>query len=283
VTWVRRDDGDEYLSASQNTPESLAPLTGQRTGETQQWAGEVCEVWSWRQTLPSGLGTPSLTCLTHDGIELWSGYGYSGSATEKFHVTVLQRRNVDPKEVRLPASALDWSRWRAGTDGGDEKHGHEVVLSGEGAEGAGGVEIVIGQRGNWKKTETNYSGRARSVDIYHAQTSLHFSDGEQGRRLDLTRHLMPAQETIGGPPVPYTPTRQATILGRNCIWYDTMPGWHDVSGSDCRDSDGVVLARGATGWGGRLTLSVQATRFSASPPSEEALSPPSGILSWVRE
>lgn len=283
VTWNKRDDGNENLHASQGAPGSPAKLVRVRTGETQRWAGEVCDVWAWRELTRTGFRSSTRSCLTNDGVELWQGHvGYDGVVDENFHVMTVQRRTVHPDEVRFPASALDWNRWRAGVAPGDITKGDEVTLTGSGRDGVDDVEITIRRRGDWTRTDANDPHDSRTIDISHDRASLYFSERDGERRLSLERHFG-GRDRIGGEPVPYTPLRQAVILGRTCTWYDTMVGWSDVTGSDCRDETGAVLARGGTGWGGGARLSVQATQFSPSPPSADAFTPPRDIIAWVTE
>ena len=282
VTWVVRSDGDEFLRASQRVRGQEPPVYRERTGEAQQWAGDVCEVWSWKQVGPGGATSQSLSCVTEDGVELWEGYvGRDGAVREIFHAVSVERRSLSREEVWLPEEALDWDRWTAGATPGEVTSGHEVYLVGSGSNDSD-VGLAVSRRGDWTRTQRSSSQNYRALSISHPHVSLHFAEGEE-RQLSLQRHFGP-QDQIGGPPIPFTPARESTFLGRQCIWWDTMPGWHDASGSECRDtSTGAMLAAEGTGWAGRSTLNVQAASFSDSPPSEATFVPTREVFSWITD
>lgn len=83
-----------------------------KTGESQTFLGERCEVWNLN--LSKALFRPDarrLSCVTPDGIELWSRVENDILPGTSFETTAIVRRQVEPDEVQPPSDKLDLKSW----------------------------------------------------------------------------------------------------------------------------------------------------------------------------
>ena len=90
-----------------------------KTDERQTLLGESCEIWNLSSKRWLSPNARHLSCVTPDGIELWSRVEGNTSPTTSFEATAISRQPVEPGWVRPPRERLDLKSWLTAPDGAD--------------------------------------------------------------------------------------------------------------------------------------------------------------------
>lgn len=220
------------------------------TGERREIAGEACEVWNVARG-PGGPVDPGdktkLSCVTDDGIELWSqvmGTRFSEPAS----AVKVERRPVDRDEVRPPRSFFSlqtwldaWPHWPSRkTPPGD----FETFLESGQTTGKPGVSgtRTVRHHHPWTMIDDRLRDGRRMLRVEHAATAMmiRFEGSTKTPYLSLRieRNTPDAQH---GTPVPKALGRKETILGERCNWYEASDSWLQAAIPACRTPDGITL------------------------------------------
>jgi hypothetical protein len=265
------------------------------TGERQVFLGESCEVWNILRTSDTRPGSVRLTklgCITDDGIELWhkiigefqdrAGQWVQG-ATSSIEATKIERRTVQPSEVRPPADILVLKSWVDPVDSlpaaAASPIDFEVVMETDDASLTGGGRLIRTKRqhGSWTYTDSVAGDGRRKLLIENetSHTHLRFESGSAGEFKRLFINKFPsgaaAQSTK-----PLEDGRKETILAEECRWFYMTPGANDAGFLQCRTPDGVVLKETHWSIGSRETLT--AVRLQRRAVALPEVLPPDQVL-----
>lgn len=279
----------EITQASDYRHNSLEP-----TEEHDVHLGENCTIW---RALPRPPGAQTLreSCVTDDGVELWSQARHTGHPTrpaytsDRVEISSLSRRNVDPALARPPREILNWAYWRArAADAAQEVSrdtppDHSVWFEDQ-REAEYGRVILAQYRRNARATLTrtwylqgNHYDYALHMPGLRAEARIEaglntrrelrisFSDGPRGWRPD------PAHYERN--PTPHL------ILGRRCYTHTLRNPPDHGGGSDCWTNDNLVLARTHGGRGGPSGETAVRLEMGAPP---APLAPPPELFAWAR-
>lgn len=109
---ISRDSAGQYaylaiLRGPEQHKIPQADYTAFKTGERETFLGESCDVWSVMRS-----SFTKFSCITEDGIELWSKSVGSGDWTiSSQEATKVERRPVQASEVQPPGDLLALSSW----------------------------------------------------------------------------------------------------------------------------------------------------------------------------
>jgi hypothetical protein len=208
------------------------PMVGRRTGVRDTVLGERCQVWASEPTVRERVyGGPVLSCVTEDGIVLWSGRGPPRQEGPRIdtRAVALERRTPGWAEFTFPREALDWSYWSSRFAIPETARPAYEVRFGEN---------IIRVRG-----ETRYEGRADGFSLRNRQALLHYTEREgSAARFSISvgpQAPYPHPLTGGSEPLDRPPLR---VSGESCNWHrvDLNVRWGIVA--VCVTEDGVRLA-----------------------------------------
>ena len=259
------------------------------TAERQSVLGESCTIWNVQRTthpVRADSRLEQMSCVTDDGIELWSrvvGNDRLGSSAETIRI---ERRPVSPDDVQPPRDILTLGWWNkevlapaAATPD------FEVVMELAGNPDGGKLIRTIRQRYPWRYEEERAGDTLRRLNISHATTrqALQFIafTGSAEKRLMISD--LPA-----GPQItkhePKDSQRVETVLGESCQEFDMTQGTADAGEAECRTRDGIPLKQ--TQWSRSFHRVWTAVRMVRRPVALDEVKPPNEILSldwWTKE
>lgn len=252
------------------------------TGARDMLLGETCRVWSWRRLSAHEHEALNLSCVTDDGVELWSRSENPRFRERGMRLLRVERKPIAEAEVAPAPEWLQWRTWfaRAGEDAATTRGDYEVQLT----SGVREPEItrILRKHRGWSYDDVRPNDDQRTVSISNGRLVLryggHYLQG--GRELSI---LLRPPET---PPAPRQPeVRLANppperILGERCVWYDTAPGANHFSHTECRTNDGLVLHAVSNQHVG-LSWDVRAVRVRRTPLSPADVAPPLDVFAWL--
>ncbi len=248
------------------------------TGNPQTFLGESCEIWNLSKTLVRP-DARRLSCVTLDGIELWSRLENDVLPGTSFETTAIVRRQVGPGEVRPPNDRLDLKYWVTMPSG--------VATP---SDAPGDVTVILQSR---IKKGADQQVQTRTVRRHYPWTYIEDVDGKGGRRLRFKNEaerldivfrydaagepmqlsIKKALRAFDDPKLPDS-GRTETILGELCVV--SARKYREGYSSRCQTADGVMLKDAGSGQGERYDL--VAVRIDRGPVNLDAVLPPPGIF-----
>lgn len=261
-----------------------------RTGARERALGESCDVW---RTTPAGEapgeGVAWLTCVTRDGIELWSRTvsERTGTILSSSRILSFQRRRLSAREVQPPRDLLGWRRWgQAGDSSGPGPVGaadnYTVRFEGQAA-ALGKAWRIERRRGAWSSVEMGNKDGAllASLDGAGMVGSYHAETGGRPVRLSLAlkgRNPRSVRPTYA----PIEPRQAERVAGEECLWseHGGENGIVIVSGTHrtCVSADGIPLRIYSRHRA--LIADFKATSIDRSPPRSSRFSLPDRASDW---
>lgn len=247
------------------------------TGERQTVLGETCTVWNVDPVRSS--------CITDDGIELWSKVVFGGyEILSSVEATRIERRPIAPDDV-MPDDARrardllalgPWLRPAATSADIPEGADYEVVMQAQTLRDSTPLIRTTRRHGGWTYVEETSGGARRQLTIENQGARFRMQyimkDTDSLERLNLSRLPdEPARAPTGA--VPKDMTRAEQVLGETCEWFDVWPGTMDGGLEECRTSDGITLKSALYGWGDSSDT-FTAVRFARRPLSLQQVMPP---------
>jgi hypothetical protein len=245
-----------------------------KTGERQTLLGEDCEVWN----LSKALARPDarrLSCVTPDGIELWSRIENDILPGTSFETTAIMRKPVAPDEVRPPADRLDLESWLTTPKGVPAP-----------SNSPGDVTVIMQSR---IKANQDWQVQTRTIRRHYPWTYTEDVDGKGGRKITFNNEVdrlgIVFQSNATGDPVQLSITkalrafvdqklpdsgRTETILGETCIVSEEH--FREGNSNQCRTADGVMLKDATSDHGAMYDL--VAVKLDRAPVDLDAVLPP---------
>lgn len=296
VAWSRSADGvREALTARFEAPPRGGRHTDMfftNTGAVAVALGERCTIWVGDRARPEHRRryTPFTTCITDDGIRLWSrGRDFEGNERVTSRLLTLERRAVSAEEEAPPAHLFQWSTWRGESEAAPA-HNLSIDMSSPRVRNPNAIQQydseIVRERGAWRYVHSVDGGASESWTITSPHLFFSYVEGEflqRTRELTVSRTPRPSGGTDHF--VLLDPPRTETLAGIRCRWFDTAPGMHHGSASACISRDNLTLARGSFGdgaMGGNHAFSVRATRVSRDPLPASVMTPPARAFEWSR-
>jgi hypothetical protein len=288
---VQRDEIGQIVGVTITQRADYKDDRREPTGEHKIHLGERCEVWRSPRSGP-GIYMLRESCVTNDGVELWSR-AFSSNKQEigsPVKVSSLSRKRVDPNTTRPPRELFDWAYWQARASStaavrsANAAPDHSVWFE-ESRTAERGFVIAARYKNNWRSELSRRWFDGNSSHECRLQTpSLHLhalvGTGQSAPRelsISIVRWApawRPDATTIERDINPQT------ILGRQCYWLRPRNPPSDVDWQDCWTDDNLVLARQHSTRGG--AYSVTAVRLDETKP-RAPLAPPPEIFAWARE
>jgi hypothetical protein len=247
-----------------------------KTGERQTFLGEACEVWNLSKDLVHR-DARGLSCVTPDGIELWSRI--ENAPGDSFETTAMVRKPVDPDEVRPPAERLDLKSWLTTANGvarPSDSPGDVTVVMQSRTKANPHERVVtrtIRRHYPWTYTEDVYAKGERKITFKNEaeRLSIVFRSDAMGEPLQLS--ITKALRAFAYQKLPDS-GRNETILGETCV-VSERKFRHGYS-NQCHTADGVMLKDESGDWGEMYDL--VAVKLDRAPVDLEAVLPPSRIF-----
>ena len=276
-------DGTDYFQAVFTIPGTdYGPLwdtSVRKTDEHGTVLGEPCTVWNVRRDSRPGRGRKGLeklSCISEDGIELsyqWIGSLGSLSST---HATHVERRPVDPNDVRPPRALLTldwWDQVGSAPATTPPTPDYETVMGPEG-QVADGLELVRTTRHHypWTYVEESKGGVRLNLTISHELnwTGIVFYDDGKQKQLAITKSRRPSPQQN-----PKDLNEEEVVLGESCRWFDLTQAM-DAGVDECRTNDHIALKHRRWVFGSSRTLT--AGHFLRRPVGLNEVRPPAAIL-----
>jgi len=250
-----------------------------KTGERQTLLGESCEIWNLSSRRLVRPDAKHLSCVTPDGIELWSGVENNILPGTSFETTAINRRRVEPGEVRPPSDRLDLKSWLTMPSGAARPSGSP-----------GDVTVVM-QSGF--KTLADQRIQTRTVRRHYPWIYTEDVDGKGWRRLrfmnEVERLDIVFESSAAGEPMrlsihkalrdfanhkPPDTSRTEAVLGELCFLSEER--YREGSSSQCRTTDGLVLKQASSDLAESYDL--VAIKLDRSPVDLDAVLPPPAIF-----
>jgi hypothetical protein len=248
-----------------------------KTSERQMFLGESCEIWNKSKGfIPAA---KALSCVTPDGIELWSRVENDilpGTSTE---VTALKRQPVAPDEVRPPGDRFDLKSWLGVVNNGAQPSSPlsdaTVIMQSEDklANSRQAHTRTMRRHFPWTYTEDQLGDGRRVLRFRNeiAQLDITFESNSAGEPASLTINKL--LYNPGVTPLPKSDQTE-TILGEQCFRSENR-GRHERS-RQCRTDDGLLLKDSSSGMEGSYAL--VAVKLDRGPVSLDAVLPPPFIF-----
>ena len=247
-----------------------------KTGDSQTWLDESCQVWDLSGPLVrpgTRPGAKHLSCVTPDGIELWS----RGSGTS-FEATAIKRQQVIPNEVQPPRDRLDLKSWLTAPSGAtprsDLPGDITVVLENEFKGSDDQLQIrTVRRHYPWTHTEDLYGNGRRTLTFRNEleRLDIYFDSSPSGEPIQLSiRKALRDFRTNKRPDT--GPTE--TVLGEQCFRFEDRHRHGHLS--QCITADGLVLKHSSSGMEGRKVLA--AVKIDRSSVMLDAVQPPPFIF-----
>ncbi|MET3839486.1 hypothetical protein [Bradyrhizobium sp. OAE829] len=249
-----------------------------KTGEAQTWLGESCDVWNLPSKRLIGRDAKRLSCVTPDGIELWSRVENHISPTTSLETTAINRLPVKPDDVRPHRDQLDLKSWLT-----------EPRETARPSNAPGDVTVVMR---SVLAPSTDRHIQTRTVRRHYPWTYTEDVDGKGGRRLrfvnEVERLDIAFEHNAAGEPIrlsiqkalrdyvrqkPPDSGRTETILGEQCQVTERQSR-HGRS-SQCRTADGLALMDSERGWPDHDLVAVTLDR---SPVDLDTVLPPPALF-----
>jgi hypothetical protein len=291
---VGRDAAGEIRTVSVTQASDSSFDTLEPTEERDVHLGESCTIWRARPR-PPGAQMLRESCVTDDGVELWSQMRHSGHPTRpgytsgRVEVSSLSRRRIAPTLARPPREVFNWAYWRERAASGvqpaptDTPPDHSVWFE-DGREAASGrvireqysqnTSFTVRRAWHQQGESYDYAWVAPGLSVHGRMDT----DRNARRQLDISLSV----PHRGWRPDPATVVREQppqTILGRQCYWLTPRNPPEDAFGSACWTDDNIVLARMRAGRGGRQGEA--AVRLDMGAP-RAPLEPPPQVFAWAR-
>jgi hypothetical protein len=275
-------EGHDWLHVVRGS--AMAPLVRWgdnplKTGERRTMLGESCETWNLSSKRLARPGAKHLSCVTPDGIELWSRVEDDVLPGTFFEATAIDRQRVDPRQVTPPRERLDLTSWLSAPSGADRR-----------PDAPGDVTVVMR---NDAKAVMEPNIQTRTVRRHYPWTYTEDVDGNGGRKLrfvnDVERLDIRIETDAAGVPIrlniqkalkafakqewPDT-GRVETILGVACNVSEQKH--RHGRWSACRTADGLRLKEASRDMGERYDL--VAVSLDRSPVELDAVLPPSSMF-----
>ena len=244
VVFLRKDGNEEHLTMVFTREPSLPPHnTPTKTEERQIHLGEICAVW---RISSDSLDGKTLSCITDDGIELWSRFVTGdGNIAFSFELTSLTRRSVRPEEVNPPKDWLSLARWLRLTPQKlasmpTEYDGHEILLESASEPKA---SRLIRKAGAWiHHYVKDPSSRLEILTIGSRDHGLRISSNKRGGHIRLfTISQRRPQIDVDPPRDGETLNVTDTIMGESCEWFELLPKRANAGERRCLTKDGIAL------------------------------------------
>jgi hypothetical protein len=243
----------------------------QPTGRRETALGERCKVWTSEPLVQERVyGGPVLSCITADGIVLWTG-----RRQHYARAVSLERRPIAWSEMLPPRELLSWSYWA-----------HHFPVPPESATPAyeigftGGIQRLHGELTSYSDDEGNYWLRNRDAAFVYSVV-------RGGEAYTLHTRIEP-QLPVPSPaldddatPMDRPPSR---IRGERCNWYRTDPHASWGMFSRCVTDDGIALVRVTDHYDNTEQPDERyvATHFRRGAPSAASMMPPRGLFDpWL--
>lgn len=248
-----------------------------KTGERQTLLSEGCEVWNLSKTL-GRRDARSLSCVTPDGIELWSRIEGDLLPGRSFDTIEMVRKPVAPAEVLPPAGRLELKSWLTTPTVPRPSNSPDDVT------------VVLQSRLNaspdrWVQT--------RTIRRHYPWTYTEDVDGKGGRRItfknEVERLSVIFQSDAAGEPVQLSvekalraiaeqklpdSSRTETILGETCaVSEERFREGHSIR---CHTADGVMLRDTTSDHGANYDL--VAVTLDRAPVDLDAVLPPARLF-----
>jgi hypothetical protein len=246
VRVYRRSDRFQAVFTMPSTDNGPSWETSARkTDERRTVLGEPCTVWNVkreRRPAPGRKGLEKRTCISDDGIELsYEWIGSLGNLLSSAQATHVERRPVDPDDVRPPRGllALDWWDQVGSAPTMLPIPDYETVMRPDSPAADESVLIRTTRHHDpWTYVEESKAGVLLNVTISHALnwTRVAFHDDGEQKQLAITKSRQPStlQE-------PKDLNKSEIVLGESCRWFDLIPEIMDVGLCECRTKDHIAL------------------------------------------
>lgn len=250
-----------------------------KTGERRTLLGESCEIWNLSDKRLIRREARRLSCVTPDGIELWSRVEEDVLPGTFFEATAISRPQIDPSQVTPPRERLDLKSWLSAPSGADRR-----------SDAPGDVTVVMRNDAN-AVTEPNI--QTRTVRRHYPWTYTEDVDGKGRRRLRFLNEVERLDisfetDTVGAPirmsiqkalkdfPKQEWPDtgRVETILGETCNVSEQKH--RHGRWSACSTADGLSLKEASKDMGERYDL--VAVKLDRTPVDLHAVLPPSSMF-----
>ncbi|MBY0564199.1 MAG: hypothetical protein K2P58_08430 [Hyphomonadaceae bacterium] len=262
------------LSRTDDAPNDDESVDGVPTGAFDVVLGERCEVWAHEPTVSERVyGGPALSCITADGIVLWSGRAPPGADGPRIHsrAVAVERRVPAWSEFSFPREALDWSYWSS-----------RFLLPPESARPA--YEIRFGEQVVRVRGDLRYESRPAGFSIWGPDIRLYYAAPETrpvsfsistGRQRPFPHPLSGGSERMDRPAL--------RVSGERCSWHriDLSVRWGIIG--VCVTDDGILFAESTDfhdeAHQDRFRI---ATSFRRGAPEAALMSPPQDLFEpWV--
>lgn len=252
-----------------------------KTGERRTLLGESCEIWNLSSRRLVRRDAKHLSCVTPDGIELWSRVENDALPGRSFETTAIDRRPVESGDVRPPRGRLDLKSWLTMPDGAARP-----------SDSPGDVTIVMQNR---SKDVPGSHIETRTVRRHYPWIATEDVDGKGWRRLryvnEVERLDIVFESNAAGEPMrlsiekalrdfarqkPPDAGRTETVLGELCFVSEER--YRERGSSQCRTTDGVVLKEASHGHGLTESYDLVAVELDRSPVDLDAVLPPPAMF-----
>ena len=249
-----------------------------RTGERQTLLGEGCEVWNLSKALARPDGR-RLSCVTLDGIELWSRTENDILPGTSFEATAIVRKPVDPDEVRPPREKLDLKSWLTTPKGMPTP-----------SNSSGDVTVIMQSR---IKANPDRQVQTRTIRRHYPWTYTEDVDGRGGRKItfknEVERLSIFFQSSATDEPVQLSirkalrafadqklpdSGRTETILGEICMVSEEK--FREGNSNQCRTTDDVMLKDATSDHG--ETYDLVAVKLDRAPVDLDTVLPPPNLF-----
>jgi hypothetical protein len=254
------------------------------TGERQTLLGETCTVWSVVRRRPANPDDPDagqLSCVTDDGIELWSKFVSKFGVMAHREATRLERRPVAAEEVRPPSELLALSWWtpaESAPAAPPPTPDYETVMTSGfpalvSCEAWTGCSVRTTRHHHpWHFVDEVSATGARRLAVTSTGLHLVFTERQPGDSRQVLGISRSGGETTGPDS---KMNRSERILGESCDWFlISMSG--AGGNSHCRTQDGIVLMEQTRA--GLFRQTMTATHLSRRPVTLDEVTPPVNLL-----
>lgn len=276
-----------------------------KTGERDRAIGEECEVWGTIRASEDKHSSRSvwLTCVTSDGIELWTRIKHRSETVEYSRTVAIERRTISRRQLLPPRDALQVKAWvrrpepTAIHDAAQEPWpvDHEVWLEGKASNLLPPFAItqIIRHRCSWRYSDTAPRRGERQLHISDPVSGFSFYYRELGGiPIGLQFYLNdpdPEQFSMSSAAPPQNLAADhrdpQQILGETCRWDRLGRLRSDIvvtSGysAQCTTDDGVMLRSYNVAHRVNTVTDLVAVRLKRGSVRMEAVLPPSEVLDW---
>ncbi|BAM88548.1 hypothetical protein S58_25420 [Bradyrhizobium oligotrophicum S58] len=267
-------EGHDWLHVMRGSGSAHLIRWGQnpfKTSDSEVVAGESCEVWNLSQAFLSSRAR-RLSCITPDGIELWSRVENDFTPGNSFEITSLERTRVERDAVRLPDGKLDLNSWLTTPppeNPPDPPGDVTVILQSTTVDIPFGVRTrTIRRHFPWTSTEDVKANSERTISFKNELQRLNivFESDAAGQPIRLSIQKALRTFSYSSPP----DSGHSEILGEACTIHQET-GRESYS-YDCVTADGLPLKAIETDLHERNNL--VAVKLDRSPLALDVVMPP---------